>query len=31
VSLARYEQPLVVPHDGQAWQLPDGTIWTPHW
>jgi hypothetical protein len=26
-----YEQPLVVPQDGQAWQLPARCIWTPHW
>jgi hypothetical protein len=26
-----YEQPLVVPQDGQAWQLPERIICTPHW
>ncbi len=25
-----HEQPEVVPHDGQAWQLPARTICTPH-
>jgi hypothetical protein len=30
-TLAGYEQPLVVPQDGQAWQLPDRSICTPHW
>jgi hypothetical protein len=25
------EQPLVVPHEGQAWQLPARIICTPHW
>ena len=26
-----YEQPLVVPQLGQAWQEPARCIWTPHW
>jgi hypothetical protein len=25
------EQPLVVPHDEQAKQLPARCIWMPHW
>jgi hypothetical protein len=27
----RYEQPLVLPQDGQAKQLPARCICTPHW
>ena len=30
-AVSHYEQPEVVPHDGQAWQLPARCICTPHW
>jgi hypothetical protein len=30
VDRPRYEQPLVVPQLGQAWQEPARIIWTPH-